>query len=98
MNNEPIVESSSGNVFEDLGFPDAREMKIKSLIAMQIQRVINKRNLTQVEAATLMGIDQPKISAILNGKFRGFTIDRMLRFLEALNVEVTLSFVDKEAS
>jgi len=98
MTSEPTVTMGSGNVYEDLGLPDAKEMKIKSMIALEIQRVLTKRNLTQVEAAALMGIDQPKTSAILNGKFRGFTIDRMIRFLEALDVEVLVSFVEREAS
>lgn len=98
MTSEPTVTVGSVNVYDDLGLPDAKEMKIKSMIALEIQRVITKRNLTQVEAAALMGIDQPKTSAILNGKFRGFTIDRMIRFLEALDVEVLLSFVEREAS
>lgn len=98
MSNEPTVTLGSGNVYEDLGLPDSKEMKIKSMIALEIQRVINKRKLTQVEAAALMGIDQPKTSAILNGKFRNFTIDRMICFLEALDVEIHVSFVDREAS
>lgn len=94
MTSALTVTIGSGNAYED----DAREMKIKSMIALEIQRVITKRSLTQVEAAALMGIDQPKTSAILNGKFRGFTIDRMIRLLESLDVEVLLSFVEKEAS
>lgn len=96
--NEPIVTPSCGNVYEDLGLPDAKSMKIKSMIAMEIERIIEKRGLTQAEAAKLMGIDQPKISAIFSGKFRGFTIDRMIRFLERLDVDVLMSFVEREAS
>lgn len=98
MSHEPAITPSSGNVYEDLGVRDAKSMKIKSMIAMEIQRIIQKRGLTQAEAAALMGIDQPKISAIFSGKFRGFTIDRMIRFLERLDVDVLMSFVEREAS
>lgn len=98
MPNKPNVTQSAASVFQDLGIADPSVMRIKSRIAMEIQRVLEDRGMTQVEAADLMGIDQPKLSAILRGKFRGFTIDRMVRYLEALDVEVFLSFEDKKVS
>src|ERR1035437_5218827 len=77
-------EPSTGNVFADLGLADAGEHLIKAGLVVRIDRTIRQRNLTQAAAAQLMGIDQPKISAMLAGQFRGYSVERLMRFVVAL--------------
>jgi predicted XRE-type DNA-binding protein len=81
---------SSGNVFEDLGMPDADEMLVKAELVLQISRIIEEEGLTQVEAAELLGVDQPKVSALLRGRLRGFSVERLTRFLNALGQDVEI--------
>jgi predicted XRE-type DNA-binding protein len=83
-------EPSSGNVFADLGLPDADEHLIKAGLVLRIDRTIRQRRLTQAAAAQLMGIDQPKISAMLAGRFRGYSVERLMRFLVALGYDVEI--------
>lgn len=84
------VTASSGNVFADLGLDQAEVLLAKSKIAAQIGRLIRERELTQAEAAQPLGVDQPKISALMRGKLAGFTIDRLLRFLTDLGCDVEI--------
>jgi len=79
-----------GNVFADLGFEDAEEMKAKSIFAIHIRRSIKELNMTQAAAAEKIGINQPKISAIMNGKLDGFTTDRLMHYLNKLGCDVEL--------
>jgi predicted XRE-type DNA-binding protein len=90
MAEEMQVHPSSGNVFEDLGLPNPEELLLKAQLAAQIGSLISARQLTQSEAAGLLGIDQPKVSALLRGKLSGFSTERLFRFLNALgsNVEI----------
>ena len=67
------VTASSGNVFADLGFADPDEELAKAQLASHIQDIIKRRRLTQIAAADLMGIDQPKVSALLNGRLTNFS-------------------------
>ena len=83
-------EPSTGNVFADLGLPDASEHLIKAGLVLRIDRTIRQRRLTQTAAAELMGIDQPKISAMLSGQFRGYSVERLMRFLVALGHDVEI--------
>jgi predicted XRE-type DNA-binding protein len=93
MTDELQIYSSSGNVFEDLGLPNSDELLIKAQLAHQISELIEIRHLTQSEAAKLLGVDQPKVSALMRGKLSGFSIDRLFRFLNALgsNVEIRIT-------
>lgn len=84
------VTESSGNVFADLGFKNPEEMLAKANLAMLVGDIIKKRKLTQKKAAETLGIDQPKVSAILRGRLSGFTIDRLMRFLLALGMDITI--------
>lgn len=86
------VHSSSGNVFADLGLPDADELIVKAELAHYISEIISERRLAQTEAAELLGIDQPKVSALVHGKLSGFSVERLFRFLNALgsNVEIRI--------
>jgi predicted XRE-type DNA-binding protein len=87
---EITITPSSGNVFADLGFAEPDEMLLKAELARRIGHAIKKRNLTQVEAAEILGIDQPKVSALTRGRLTLFSIDRLLRFLVALGNDVDI--------
>ncbi len=84
------VTPSSGNVFADLGFAEPEEELAKAQLASHIRRIIRRKRLTQVAAAALMGIDQPKVSALLNGRLANFSTDRLLRLLTALGQDVEI--------
>jgi predicted XRE-type DNA-binding protein len=83
-------EPSTGNVFADLGLADAGEHLIKAGLVVRIGQTIRQRKLTQAAAAKLMGIDQPKVSAMLAGQFRGYSVERLMRFLVALGHDVEI--------
>jgi predicted XRE-type DNA-binding protein len=84
------VTPGSGNVFTDLGFAEPEEELTKAQLASQIRRVINRRRLTQAAAAALMGIDQPKVSALLRGRLANFSSERLMRLLTALGQDVEI--------
>ena len=83
---------STGNVFADLGLPRAEEALAKAELAQKIAVIIRERQLTQAQAAEILGVDQPKISALNRGRLSGFSIERLLRFLMLLghDVEITV--------
>ena len=83
-------EASSGNVYADLDFADAEEMLAKARIVSQIGRVIQARKLTQAQAGELLGIDQPKVSALLRGHFKGYSQERLIGFLTRLGMDVEI--------
>ena len=78
----------SDNIFEDLGFEHPEEELAKAKLVMALGQAIRQRKLTQVQAAALLGIDQPKVSALLKGRYGGFSTDRLLRLLLALDRDV----------
>ena len=84
------VEVGSGNVFADLGFPDAAELDIKVRLTVEIVSLINARRLSQVAAADLLKINQPKVSALKNYKLDGFSVERLMTFLLALGQDVEI--------
>jgi predicted XRE-type DNA-binding protein len=88
---ENSVTESSGNVFADLGIKNAAAYLAKSALAVHIQRVIKKRRLTQDEASAILGISQPKVSAIVKGRLDGFSTERLFRFLNVLGCDVKIS-------
>lgn len=90
MTKKILAERSSGNVFADLGLPDADEALAKAELARQIGSIVAKRRLTQAAAARLLGVDQPKVSALLHGRLAGFSTDRLIRFLNALGRDVKI--------
>lgn len=83
-------EISSGNVFADLQLPNPEEYLAKAHLVQQINALINMQGLTQAGAAKLLGIDQPKISALSTGKLAGFSLSRLLKFLTILGYDVTI--------
>jgi predicted XRE-type DNA-binding protein len=93
MSEEIKIQSSSGNVFADLGLANSDELLIKAELVRQISNLIDAKNLTQTEAAKLLGIDQPKVSTLLNGKLSGFSTERLFRFLNALGSDVEIRVI-----
>lgn len=88
---QPIkVQAGSNNVFADLELENSEELLVKAELARRISSIIAAQNLTQAEAATLLGIDQPKVSALVNGKLSGFSTTRLFRFLNALGRDVEI--------
>jgi predicted XRE-type DNA-binding protein len=83
-------EASSGNVFKDIGIPNAEEHLIKAQLVFKIDTIMKDRGLKQVEAADLFGIRQPDVSKMLRGEFRQFSVERLLRFLVALDQDVEI--------
>jgi predicted XRE-type DNA-binding protein len=84
------VEASSGNVFADLELPNPAACLARAELAQKICDTIAERKLTQTRAAALLGVDQPKISALVRGKLDGFSTDRLIRFLNALGCDVQI--------
>lgn len=84
------ITMGSGNVFADLGFPDAEERLVKASLALEIERIIDQRKLTQRAAAKLMGIDQPKVSHIIRGRLEGYSTERLMGFLTALGRDIEI--------
>lgn len=85
----PVTEGS-GNVFADLGFAAPEEELTKAELASHIRQAIRQRRLTQVSAAKLMGLDQQKVSALLNGRLANFSSARLMRLLTALGRDVDI--------
>jgi len=82
---------NSGNVFADLGLADADDLMAKANLALHIRRTLETRKLTQIQAAKLLRIDQPKVSQIVNGRLDGFSTERLMRFLNDLGCDVRIS-------
>ena len=98
MSEKIQVQRSSGNVFADIGLPNADEHLVKANIALVIARIIRKRELTQEQAGEILGLDQPKVSNLVRGQLDKFTIDRLMRYMRRLDYDVTISFRPKTKS
>lgn len=83
-------EVGSRNVFKDLGIPNAQEHLVKAQLVFKIDGIMRNRRLKQAEAAALLGIKQPDVSKMLRGDFRQFSVERLLRFLVALDHDVEI--------
>ena len=83
-------EVSSGNVFADLGFEEPDEELARAELAHRIAAIIEDRGLTQVEAAAIMGVNQPKVSALVRGRLESFSLERLARYLIALGQDVEI--------
>ena len=83
-------ESSSGNVFADIGLPNAQEHLVKAKLVVKIDRLMKERGLKQAAAASLFGVKQPDVSKMLRGDFRQFSVERLMRFLVALGQDVQI--------
>ena len=98
MSKSVDYEFSSGNVFRDLGLPDADELEIKANLAIKISQIIRRRGLNQVKAAAVLGIDQPKVSAIVRGHLEKFSIERLCELLTRLGCDVDIQVREKRKS
>jgi predicted XRE-type DNA-binding protein len=87
------VTPGSGNIFADIGVADPEMMLAKANVLRQMHHAIKSRKLSQAKVAALLKLDQPKVSALLRGHTRGFTLDRLFRLLNALgqNVEISIT-------
>jgi len=85
------IEPSSGNVFADLGLPDADERQTKVQLAVAINRELAAREWSQSRAAEVLGVNQPKVSALQKYKLEGFSVERLMTFLTALGNDVEIS-------
>jgi predicted XRE-type DNA-binding protein len=84
------LQKSAGNVYADLGLDDADSLLVKARLAANICELISHRGLTQVQAASLLGIPQPKVSAIVNGRFRGISEAKLMECLNRLGKDVEI--------
>lgn len=84
------IERGTGNVFADLGLPDAIDRQTKTRLAMEVNEILKVRKLRQAAAATLLGIPQPKVSALVNFRLDGFSVERLMSFLTLLNRDVEI--------
>ena len=80
----------SGNVFADIGLPNAEEHLVKAKLVLKIDSLLRERGLRQVDAAQLFGVRQPDVSKMLHGDFRQFSVERLMRFLVALGQDVEI--------
>ncbi len=92
------VIRSSGNVFADLGFGDAEERQTKVRLAAAINQLLSQRHLSQTAVGRRLGINQPKVSALLNYKLEGFSVERLMRFLTALGQDIQIVIRKKPRS
>jgi predicted XRE-type DNA-binding protein len=90
MKRKIAFEQGSGNVFADIGLPNASEHLIKAELVFKIDRLLKSKKLKQVEAAKLFGAKQPDVSRMLRGDFRQFSVERLMRFLVALGQDVEI--------
>jgi len=92
------VVHGTGNVFEDLGYPDAAERQAKLRLAYALNQVLAQRRLSQAEAAKVLGVTQPKVSALRNYKLVGFSVERLMTLLTALDQDVQIVISRKPRS
>jgi predicted XRE-type DNA-binding protein len=86
----PAHEVGGGNVFADLGLPDAETHFLKAQIVAELYRLTSERKLTQCKAGELMGISQPEVSRLFKGTFREYSVDRLMSFLTAFDRDVEI--------
>jgi len=98
LTTDEAITRGTGNVFADLGYPDAEERQTKLRLAHAINGVIVRRRITQIAAAERLGINQPKVSALANYKLDGFSVERLMTFLTALDQDVEIIIKRKPRS
>src|SRR5947199_7589823 len=84
------ITRGSTNVFEDLGYPDATERQAKLRLAYALNQVLGERKLSQADAAKVLGLTQPKVSALRNYKLAGFSVERLMNLLTTLDQDVEI--------
>ena len=94
--NKERLEVSS--VYADLGYKNHAEMETKANLVMEISEEIKRKKLTQSQGAEMLGISQPKLSELLNGRFRGYSVERLMHFLNVLGKDVDIVVKDRPSS
>ena len=92
--NDNRVTKSGGNVFADLGLPDAEDLLHKSDLVIGMKKIMERRKLTQTRVAEITGVDQPTLSKLFRGNFSNITVDRLLTMLTKLGHKVTINVND----
>jgi predicted XRE-type DNA-binding protein len=92
------ITHGSRNVFADIGFADAGERQAKARLALELNKILKARKLRQVDAAKLLGIPQPKISALMNYRLDGFSVERLMNFLTCLSCDVEIAIIQRGVS
>jgi predicted XRE-type DNA-binding protein len=87
----PAHDIGSGNIFADLGLPNAEEHQLKAVLVVQLKRLIAERKLTQVAAAKLMEVKQPDLSKVLRGDFRLVSVEKLMLMLTAFSQDVEIT-------
>ena len=95
---EPEFEIGSDNIFADIGVDNSEEELMKADLAWEIDQIITKKKFTQKKAAEIMGINQPKVSALLHRKLAGFSVERLIHFLQALGQDIDIVVKPKPRS
>ena len=95
---EELIVRGSRNVFADLGFPDAAERQAKLPLAYALNQVLDERKLTQKQAARVLGVNQPKVSALRRYKLAGFSVERLMTLLTALDQDIEIVIKRKPRS
>lgn len=87
------LRRSSGSVFQDLGFPkdEAENLRIRSDLMIRLAQLIEKRGLTQAEAARILGVSQPRVSDLVRGRIDLFSIDTLVLMLTKAGLEVRVT-------
>ena len=95
-NNRANYTRSSGNVFKDLDLPDAEELLLKAKLGFEVFQIIEKWKLTQTQAAKILGVKQPEISRLKQGKFNHYGVERLMTFLNRLNHDIEIRIIPSE--
>ena len=93
MSEEIQPEESFSNMFKDLNLPDAEELFLKAKLGFEVFQIIEKRKLTQTEAAKILGVKQPEISRLKQGKFNHYGVERLMVFLNRLNRDIEIRII-----
>ncbi len=96
MNDDRRITPSSGNIFADLGVSNPEEAMARAQLLRRIKAIIAESSMTQTEVARVLGVDQPQVSKLVNGKLSVFSMDRLIHFLTALDRDVEIVVKPKE--
>ena len=96
MSKKIEFEESSGNVFKDLDLPDADELFLKAKLGFEVFQIIEGHQLTQAEAAKILGVKQPEISRLKKGNFNHYSVERLLTFLNRFNRDIEIRIIPSE--
>jgi predicted XRE-type DNA-binding protein len=95
---DKILHRGSGNVYKDLGFPDAEEMQAKAALVSRIMSIVKKKKWTQEKASIVLGVPQPKISLLSRGQFSGFSLGKLITLLNKLNQDIEIVVKNRSSS